>query len=163
MSESQDNGLRLGFARPQPMAQNSPLRRLVEGAAPLLSPVAPVSPQPEPPPAACRGFRRVSRPGRCANSAERGSGSVVHAVHSERDATDSWTKALCGIQPGGRVGWNDWAKAKATPELTCPRCLALVKRLQLDVDSTPTTEQVPAYLRDESAELCRDAGIHPHL
>ena len=144
------------------MAASSPLRQLMEGAAsqPPIVAASPVSPAPVSEPALLN-YRRVTRPGRCASASERGSGSVVHAVFTERDLTDSRVKAACGVQPGARVGWTDWAKFKQQPDVTCARCLSLVKRREQTAvpRSDVTPDSLPAYLRSDSPDAGTNLGL----
>ena len=65
--------------------------------------------------------------GRCANGAERGAGSIVHAVPADaselRFGIGSYARALCGKTHGSRsAGWSHRIGA----EITCPRCKKLV-------------------------------------
>jgi hypothetical protein len=56
--------------------------------------------------------------GVCADGAERGGGTVFHAV-----AVGAW-RAACGAEPGRRsAGWSD----SAGDAVTCPRCLRKIK------------------------------------
>lgn len=67
-------------------------------------------------------LRALSLTGRCADGAERGKGTLRHAV-----ADKSWA-ALCGAKPGRlSAGWNDFA-ARPVEETTCPRCLKKLER-----------------------------------
>ncbi len=77
-----------------------------------------------------QGYRVLSMAGRCANGAERDSGTLVHAVEFSNP------RALCGAKPGKRsVGW---VRPVGTV-VTCPRCL---RRL----GPTPT-QVMSAYLK----------------
>lgn len=61
------------------------------------------------------GYHVRMKPGRCANGAELGSGTLWHAV-----LPDNY-KAVCGTEPGRRTpGWSSWHNSK---EVTCPKCL----------------------------------------
>lgn len=62
--------------------------------------------------------------GRCANGAERGKGSVYHAVEAGR-----W-HALCGSKPGRlSAGWQ--SEPEPLERVSCPRCL---KKLAVKAD-----------------------------
>lgn len=62
------------------------------------------------------------------NGAERGHGSVFHAVPlGHRDTT----AALCGTAP--RIMWSDWLPAN--PKVTCPRCLKKLAAATADGDT----------------------------
>lgn len=66
--------------------------------------------------------RRLS--GRLANGAERGKGSVYHAVTS----TSEWTTAICGAKPGRRSGAGFIEPVDTAQTVTCTRCLAKLSR-----------------------------------
>lgn len=71
-------------------------------------------------------MRHVTKPGRAANSNERGAGLIVHAVDSECSVFGLRQPALCGDTPSGRLGWSDWltlAPSSLVPPITCPKCL----------------------------------------
>lgn len=60
--------------------------------------------------------------GRLTSGAERGKGTLYHAVPSD----SSWDTALCGAKPGRRSGSGFVEPALATQRVTCPRCLASI-------------------------------------
>lgn len=62
--------------------------------------------------------------GRCANGAERGAGTVVHAVWvAPNVGCWGWDKALCGEVPGRlSAGW-----VRVEKVVTCERCAKKVR------------------------------------
>lgn len=72
-------------------------------------------------------MKYLMKPGRCANGAQRDSGTLVHAVPTEQDWGD-FTPALCKAVPGRRTpGWVESHIEVSAP--TCPRCLRKLEQL----------------------------------
>jgi len=66
-----------------------------------------------------QGFAVRHLAGRCANGAERDSGTLFHALPIENGQVRG--RALCGAAPRRRsVGWSEWGHGAA---VTCPKCL----------------------------------------
>jgi hypothetical protein len=71
-----------------------------------------------------RGYTVSAKAGRCANGAERDSGSLFHArLLTEHGA--EW-KPVCGSAPGPRSA--GWSIRKGQP-VTCKRCLKKLERI----------------------------------
>lgn len=69
-------------------------------------------------------YGATHRAGRCANAAEHGRGSVLHAVR--RNPFEGVGPALCGAEPGARsAGWS--CTIRSLDCVSCPRCRALIK------------------------------------
>jgi hypothetical protein len=69
------------------------------------------------------GYEARALIGRAANGAERGSGSLAHALKASTRTFDHGT-ALCGRQPGRlSAGWGDPRSA-----VTCPKCLKRIAK-----------------------------------
>lgn len=77
------------------------------------------SPQPDIPEPA---YRILMKAGPLRNGAERGHGSVWHAVVAR---PESGAEALCGARP--KIMWSSWSPPHA--EITCARCRKLAARL----------------------------------
>lgn len=67
--------------------------------------------------------------GACYNGAHRDAGGIVHLVPPLPPRTTGFwgTRALCNTRPGNSRGYG-WLDAKK--DITCPRCLEKMKRLQ---------------------------------
>ena len=61
--------------------------------------------------------RRLS--GRCTSGAQRGAGTVFHAVPDG----SAWGEALCGARPGRRSGCGFVEPTTPGQPITCARCL----------------------------------------
>ena len=74
-----------------------------------------------------RGYEISALAGRCANGAERDSGTRFHALMLDDNNNASY-KALCGQAPGKRsAGWSSWSPPDRV--VTCPRCLKKLARM----------------------------------
>lgn len=75
-----------------------------------------------------RGYESRSLTGRCANGAERDSGTLYHALPlpgSPMYIEGKGYRAVCGAEPGRRsVGWG-WDNVN---NVTCPRCLRRLEK-----------------------------------
>jgi len=68
-----------------------------------------------------RGYEALQMPGRCANGCERDHGTLTHAVKFGTGAS------MCKRRPGRRTpGWV--YPYQSSNAITCPRCLAAVKK-----------------------------------
>lgn len=70
--------------------------------------------------------RRLS--GRLSSGAERGRGTVYHAVPDG----EAWGTAACGARPGRRSGAGFVAPLEADAPVTCPRCRRCLELDQKD-------------------------------
>lgn len=59
------------------------------------------------------------------NGAERGHGSIWHAVEETKHYGDAGP-ALCGARPA--IMWSSWQRDGQ--QITCPRCLRLVAKMK---------------------------------
>lgn len=78
-----------------------------------------------------RGYQISSLAGRCVDGAERDSGTLYHARDLRRDGAGYFStfKAFCGAEPGKRsAGWSTYRPKDR--QVTCPRCLKKLNRLQ---------------------------------
>ena len=74
-----------------------------------------------------RGYTISAKAGRCANGAERDSGTLFH-VRLIGEHGPNWA-LLCGKEPGRRsAGWSTWRPAGQ--EATCPTCLKRLRTLE---------------------------------
>jgi hypothetical protein len=94
-----------------------------DGIEPKEPSVAVLSPEEPPPAATSEGhssppYLVLTKAGALKNGAERGHGSVWHAVVPGKGA-------LCGERP--RIMWSSWSPAHA--EVTCVRCQKAVAKL----------------------------------
>lgn len=64
--------------------------------------------------------------GRCFNGFERDRGTVTHYVQDWQHYGDSWSKALCGTEPG--IRGNGWSKSDKN--VTCTKCISRYKSIQ---------------------------------
>lgn len=62
--------------------------------------------------------------GRLSNGAERGKGTLYHAIPLDaRGNASEWATAVCGARPGRRSGSGFVEPLNADQAITCPRCL----------------------------------------
>ena len=74
-----------------------------------------------------RGYTISAKAGRCANGAERDSGTLFH-IRLMGEHGPNWAP-LCGKEPGRRsAGWSTWRPAGQVA--TCPTCLKRLRSLE---------------------------------
>lgn len=61
----------------------------------------------------------ATKTGRCFNGSEKDRGVIVHIVNDWTHYGESYSKTLCGTEPGYRG--NGWSKTDKTP--TCKKCI----------------------------------------
>lgn len=81
-----------------------------------------------------RGYQALTKTGRRANGAQRDHGTKVHAVRFGEYA------AVCGTEPGRRA---DWSTPYKTRDVTCPRCLARLAKVQPKPDYCDCENCIP--------------------
>lgn len=69
-------------------------------------------------------YRPMRKAGALRNGAERGKGSIYHAV---APSSSGWGKALCGETPAIM-----WCEGGAAAVVTCPRCIRKMHRGERD-------------------------------
>jgi hypothetical protein len=90
-------------------------------------------------------FRPMCKAGPLHNGAERGKGTIIHAVPSGHATHGDCGPALCGQQPA--IMWSPCDGS----EVTCPRCRRLLDTTQKPAAASPDAPVV--YLDLDSLDL----------
>lgn len=109
-------------------------------------------------------MRHVTKPGRAANSNERGAGQIVHAVLGDHSVFDMRVPALCGAKPSGRLGWSDHetlSPGTPLPEVNCPKCLKRIASGEANKEDWQVVQVWPEFVVETNCNGGGHRRVYP--